>query len=391
MMKLAYIKNGDVIEQLNRIIDTPARPVSGPDAFLADLLHTYRVEPVLLLSAHHQAGRRQDGRLQAVVFGGHPGAPAWRWAHEFGSVLWRLLRFRPVGILCGRRGAMFWAAFVGARLLSVPIVYSRHDSPPSARRGVRGWLDRLDAAIIRRADACLCHGPYMRAQLRGLGVPEDLIFTFEVATDALAASLVEAPSAPETDVEARDCILYLGRVSEEKGVFELLEAAAGLLARGAHLKYVGDGPAREHLHQRAEALGVGRHVSFTGRVSHEAIGLHLRSARVVAAPTRGACEARSMAVLEALLAGVPVIAPDGGAFPYLIENGRNGVLYETDSLAELGKALEAVWVDDLQWRRLCEGARASSQRLANARQPTFGQAAERAFSSALTRAYEQRI
>jgi glycosyltransferase involved in cell wall biosynthesis len=111
----------------------------------------------------------------------------------------------------------------------------------------------------------------------------------------------------------------IGRLDSEKGQRDLLEAfAAGKLAEcGARLKFVGEGPDREALRARAEALGVVDAVEFAGvrkdmpQVYAEIDCLVLPSLR----------EGMPMVVLEALASGKPVVATAVGAVPLLLSSG----------------------------------------------------------------------
>ncbi|MCK4783737.1 MAG: glycosyltransferase, partial [Desulfobacteraceae bacterium] len=75
----------------------------------------------------------------------------------------------------------------------------------------------------------------------------------------------------------------------------------------------------------------------------------------------------------------PVVAPDSGPFPYLVTHGLNGLLFETNSIEALKKAILSMLDDDRLYFRLCKGAQETSKNLLN---PclTFSQAVERAFS-----------
>ena len=66
-----------------------------------------------------------------------------------------------------------------------------------------------------------------------------------------------------------------------------------------------------------------------------------------------------MAAMESLVAGTPVIAPDFGPFPYLVEHNVNGILFEAGSVNALEAALTAVIEQPAHYDKLSEGARQS--------------------------------
>ncbi len=70
-----------------------------------------------------------------------------------------------------------------------------------------------------------------------------------------------------------------------------------------------------------------------------------------------------MVVMEGLVMGVPVIAPNYGPFPFLVKDDTNGILYEPNSTQQLQAGIDALLTDDKQYKRLAEGAHQSGQSL----------------------------
>ncbi len=115
-------------------------------------------------------------------------------------------------------------------------------------------------------------------------------------------------------------VLYLGRLSEEKGIRVLLEAWR-MLEPAARLRIVGDGPLRDTLREQYPESTV----EWAGRLTREEALEALRQAAWLAVPS--ICyEGSPLAVLEALAVGTPVIASDLGSLPELVEPGRTGWL-----------------------------------------------------------------
>jgi glycosyltransferase involved in cell wall biosynthesis len=77
--------------------------------------------------------------------------------------------------------------------------------------------------------------------------------------------------------------------------------------------------------------------------------------------------------------GVPVVAPNSGPFPFLIKQGINGLLYETDSVEALKRAILSVLDNDELYTRLRGGAMESGRNLLGPA-ITFSQAVKRAFT-----------
>lgn len=105
-------------------------------------------------------------------------------------------------------------------------------------------------------------------------------------------------------------IVFVGRLTAQKRV-DLLLRAMGALPPGLLLTVVGDGPERRRLERLAGNLGLGPRVRFVGAVEPERVLAHLADADLFVVPARQ--EGFGLAAIEALLAGVPVVAcRDGG-------------------------------------------------------------------------------
>ena len=125
-------------------------------------------------------------------------------------------------------------------------------------------------------------------------------------------------------------VSYVGRLDAEKHLPVLMRAFLRVLAAipDAHLVIVGDGTERETLHAMAHNLGVGKSVTLTGRVSDEdLVALH-KVGTVFAMPSPA--ELQSIATLEAMASGQPIVAVDAGALKELCQHERNGYLCDQD-------------------------------------------------------------
>jgi len=125
-------------------------------------------------------------------------------------------------------------------------------------------------------------------------------------------------------------ITYIGRVDAEKHLSVLIEAFVQVLAKvEAHLLIVGDGVDRPNLENFVKLSRLGGKVTFAGRVSDEdKVQLeHVGSVYVMPSPV----ELQSIATLEAMASGQPVVAVDAGALGELCHEGKNGYLFDLDN------------------------------------------------------------
>ncbi len=117
----------------------------------------------------------------------------------------------------------------------------------------------------------------------------------------------------------------VGRVERVKRLEVLLQAMRILGREDTHLAIAGDGTHLEHLKGMAKALGVGERVRFLGRVPNNELPSLLNSADVFAMPSE--TETLSIASLEAMACGLPVLLANACALPELVTPGKNGYLF----------------------------------------------------------------
>jgi len=136
--------------------------------------------------------------------------------------------------------------------------------------------------------------------------------------------------------------IFIGRLSEEKGIEMLLSAWAHL--PGRKLKIVGDGPLRNVV-ERTNL----RNIEFLGRKPVQEVLELLGAAEFLVVPSQ-CYENFPMVIVEAFAKGVPVLGSDRGSIRELIENGRTGILFAPDNKQDL--AHKAEWLfsrrDELQ-------------------------------------------
>lgn len=386
-VEYVYIKNGDVISDLARI--DAAKQVelqSGPDAFLFDFLRLVDGKSVLLLStstASRSLQYRPNVQALTIRLGGNWVAKLIAKPVLLVRVLYCLYRTRPKWLLCGANREPLWASFIYAKLTRTPLVHSRHNRVSVGTGSAYQRLSSaLDSACIRRISGVICHGPYLRNELTGVGVPAAKIQEFDVALGAFREN-ADSTAIDTAWLDADDVVvLYSGRIEELKGIFDLLEALESRLHKDASLSllYAGQGAASDPLNEAINARGLDGQAKLIGRLPHHALAGLMSRCKVVVTPTRTKfAEGRCMVVMEAQVLGIPVIAPDFGPFPYLIQHKKNGLLYEPDSIVNLAANLDILLDNDALYAQLCAGAKRSGDALL-VPPLTFGQAVARAFN-----------
>lgn len=140
-------------------------------------------------------------------------------------------------------------------------------------------------------------------------------------------------------------ILYFGRLSEEKGIMDLVDAYEKMINRSAssksdiYLKIVGDGPQKEQLEREVSRKGLQEKVELAGSKEWSELKKIISGAEVVVFPS-GWYENYPYSVLEAQSLGVPVIGADIGGVSEMIQDSYNGFLYESGATEQLSRLME---------------------------------------------------
>ncbi|MGI8871283.1 MAG: glycosyltransferase family 4 protein [Candidatus Limnocylindria bacterium] len=153
-------------------------------------------------------------------------------------------------------------------------------------------------------------------------------------------------------------ILFVGRLEDRKGLIHLLKAYNRLRKRhvDARLLVVGDGPRRRE-YRRWVAVRRVRDVEFLGRVSDDAKARYFASADIFCAPSTGQ-ESFGIVLLEAMAAGVPIVASDIHGYKQVVQRDVQGFLVDPKNHRGLAAALYALAHDPELRDRMGEAGRA---------------------------------
>lgn len=146
---------------------------------------------------------------------------------------------------------------------------------------------------------------------------------------------------PSFTTRTENRILFVGRVTGEKHIDVLIRALGRLPQHlDAKLTIVGGGDQKRNLEVLAEQLGLADRVTFAGYVTEEELRTSYTRATVFAMPS--IAELQSIATMEAMASGLPVVAADAMALPHLVHDGENGFLFAPGDIDELAKRLTDV-------------------------------------------------
>jgi len=211
------------------------------------------------------------------------------------------------------------------------------------------WLQRR---ALRRFDAVVAVSRAIQQRLIEAGIESERIHLVPnaVATGRAALSREEARrllQLPNTPV-----IGWVGRLSAEKGPDIALEAFARLGHPDAHLVFVGTGREAAQLYARAATLGVSNRVIWRGPMPNAGTLLRAFDAFLLSSRTEGT----PMALLEAIAAGVPVVATRVGGVPDVVDS-LSAYLVESDDVGGIAAALAEVLENPDASRAKAERAR----------------------------------
>ncbi len=262
----------------------------------------------------------------------------------------RALRADRVDVVHGFLDASDVYAFLAARRLRVPVVLSLR----SQRVRLTGWRARALRAMLRRADAVVVNSEAARLYVvDGVRVRRDRVVRVPNIVAATASVAVRDESRPVVGCVGR--LVGLKRFDAVVRAFPLVRARVP----AARLEIVGDGPELESLRALARGLGVADAAVFAGAFADAAPRIAHYACLVVASEVEGLPNV----ALEAMAAGVPVVAPPVGDLVSLVDDGTTGVVVREASPDALAQAIVRALTDAaLRTRARDEGPRRVRER-----------------------------
>jgi phosphatidyl-myo-inositol dimannoside synthase len=266
---------------------------------------------------------------------------------------------REVDLVCG----VDLDGFLWARARRLPFVVSLKgviaDELKNERGLTRALLSiqaRWERLNARRADVVIAPSRYSAdvarreygvAASRIVVVPEPI--ELDVWTTLFAAARPRPRGGPT--------ILCVARLYPRKRIADLLEASARLHRRipGTRVRIVGKGPEWDDVVRLHGSLGLGDTVALLGDLSRERLAEEYVSADIFCLPS--VQESFGIVFLEAMAAGLPVVACRAAAIPEVVENGVTGLLVPTRSPEGLAGALEALTADPGRARAMGDAGR----------------------------------
>jgi len=212
---------------------------------------------------------------------------------------------------------------------------------PGMRRGPFGFL-RI--ALLKRSDAIVAMTPESVAELAGIGYSRAQVLRVTNGIGLLPAASSQRRSSKTVNA------IFVGRLSSGKGLSDLLHAWATVKARASRsvkLRIIGDGPRAAELRALASALDLGESAEFFGYCRN--VPAELGKADLFVLPSNA--EGNSNAILEAMRAGLPIVATRVGGAPNQVgDEGDHFLVPPGDRQALSDRLLELIEDEALRLR-----------------------------------------
>ena len=217
----------------------------------------------------------------------------------------------------------------------------------------RSWLVRLFARVVlRECSKVLCQSASWRLFYRELtGLPDARL---EVIVNWI--DLAGYRGAEPRRNNRAPVFLFLGWIVPAKGIFDLIDAVAARRRdlRGARFLICGQGSGDDALRELVTRLGLQEMVEIRGWVAGEAKVSAIHEADVFVLPSHA--EGMPNSLIEAMAAGLAVIATPVGGIPEIVRNSDLGRLFPPGNVYALGECLVELYQDEIERRRLGENA-----------------------------------
>ncbi len=204
---------------------------------------------------------------------------------------------------------------------------------------LRNFWARIKKFYLNNIDSYLCLTEFQRFKLIENGFPSE-------KCEVLPNFYNEEIKGLNYDIAKRNYIAFAGRISPEKGILDLLEAAREL----RHIQFRLAGSVRENYLME---LQIPENVEFVGMLNPEKLSDFYSNARFLLF-TSIWYEGFPMVFPEAMAHKLPIIAPNMAAYPEIVERNKNGLLYEPRNIESLVKTIDKMWKNPLLCEKLGE-------------------------------------
>ena len=247
------------------------------------------------------------------------------------------------------------------RTVSYPIVSIVHHLRASEPRRLRRFYRAIERRYLDTVDAAVCNSTVTRDAVTGLGVDPAATVVAPPAGDRFDP-VVDAATIRERARQGPLRVVSVGNLEHRKGVDTLVDAVARTAA-DVELTVVGrpvDSAYAAGVRAQIAEQSLGDRVELVGELGDAALAARLRSAHVLAVPSR--YEGFGIVYLEGMSFGLPAVASRAGGATDIVTDGETGVLVDPNSPSAVARALATFDADRDQLGEMSCAARARYDR-----------------------------
>jgi len=264
-------------------------------------------------------------------------------------------------------------ALIAARRAGLPFVYevrglwelTQTAKDPLFERSERfRWQREQETRVASEADLVFTISQGLRSELidRGVEAGKIVIVPNCVDSDVFVPTRADKALREELLIGQSRVLGFIGSMTAYEGLVDLVTAMAELRRQGMDVcaLLVGDGPAAQEVREAARSLGVERHLIMPGRVPHSDVARWYSLMDVAVYPRRPSRVTElvpPLKPLEAMAAGIPVVASNVSAIQETVKHDYNGLLFERGDVDDLVLQLKNALADRRRTRALAKQAR----------------------------------
>jgi len=250
----------------------------------------------------------------------------------------------------------FTAMFNGA----LPVVATSHGNDVF-RMKATGLYGKMKRKVVCEAAALTANSSATEKALVELGAEPGRIHRVPASPNVGQPTPKGADEIRKRYQRGAKIVLFVGRLLEEKGVGDLIEALGLLHDESVRLVVVGAGVDEAGFQAKSRDLGLASRIDFVGWADQEQLANYLAAATIFVGPSKprpgGGVEAQGLVFAEAMAAGLPVVATRCGGIPDMIIDGQTGLLVEPGDPHALAAAMKRLFDDPALAQRLSKAAR----------------------------------
>ena len=235
------------------------------------------------------------------------------------------------------------------------------DFQRSDRKGWIGVLHKLQCWVCKNANTVIVPSEYLASIVTGWGISKDKVKVVYNGVDFRPSELSKEDARRKIGIFGH-MIISVGRLVPWKGFRMLIKIMPSIfeINQAFRLIIVGDGPDKNILESMIKNLGLEKKVFLVGRKSQEELAVYLAAADMFVLDT--GYEGFSHQILEAMVAGVPIITTAVGGNKEVIEQGENGFLVRYNDEFNLIEAIRSLWQSpELQKEFITKGKEAAGK------------------------------